>query len=77
MKSGRNINIEATQGIRLQSQTVDISVSGQWTETTKDKTESTTEHLMDAKNQTITATNTVLIDGGSNVDIDGGIIELN
>jgi len=76
MKSGRNINMQ-TSGFRLQAQTVDISVSGQWTETTKDKTESTTEHLMDAKNQTITATNTVLIDGGSNVDIDGGIIELN
>ena len=76
LKSGRNINMQ-TSGFRLQAQTVDISVSGQWTETTKDKTESTTEHLMDAKNQTITATNTVLIDGGSNVDIDGGIIELN
>jgi hypothetical protein len=76
LKSGRNINME-TLGFRLQAQTVDISVSGQWTETTKDKTESTTEHLMDAKNQTMTATNTVLIDGSSNVDIDGGTIELN
>tara|TARA_R110002167_G_scaffold26442_1_gene91083 strand:+ start:110 stop:1144 length:1035 start_codon:yes stop_codon:yes gene_type:complete len=76
LKSGRNINMQ-TLGFRLQAQTVDISVAGQWTETTKDKTESTTEHLMDAKNQTITATNTVLIDGSSNVDIDGGIIELN
>ena len=76
LKSGRNINMQ-TLGVRLEAQTVDISVSGQWTETTKDKTESTTEHLMDAKNQTITATNTVLIDGSSSVDIDGGIIELN
>ena len=76
LKSGRNINMQ-TLGFRLQAQTVDISVAGQWMETTKDKTESTTEHLMDAKNQTITATNTVLIDGSSNVDIDGGIIELN
>ena len=76
LKSGRNINMQ-TNGFRLQAQTVDISVSGQWTETTKDKTESTTEHLMDAKNQTITATSTVLIDGSSSVDIDGGIIELN
>ena len=76
LKSGRNINME-TLGFRLQAQTVDIAVAGQWTETTKDKTESTTEHLMDAKNQTMTATNTVLIDGSSNVDVDGGIIELN
>ena len=76
LKSGRNINMQ-TLGFRLQAQTVDIAVAGQWTETTKDKTESTTEHLMDAKNQTMTATNTVLIDGSSNVDIDGGIIELN
>jgi hypothetical protein len=69
MKSGRNINIEATQGIRLQSQTVDISVSGQWTETTKDKTEVTTLHYMEAKSQTII--------GNSEVDIDGGRIDLN
>ena len=69
MKSGRNINIEATQGIRLQSQTVDISVSGQWTETTKDKTEVTTLHYMEAKSQTII--------GNSEVDIDGARIDLN
>ena len=69
MKSGRNINIEATQGIRLQSQTVDISVSGQWTETTKDKTEVTTTHYMEAKSQTII--------GNSEVDIDGARIDLN
>ena len=77
LKSGRHLNIEAAQGIRMQSQSVDISISGQWTETTKDKTESTTEHLMDAKNQTLTATDTVLIDGSGYVDIDGGTIELN
>ena len=76
LKSGRNINME-TLGFRLQAQTVDIAVSGQWTESTKDKTESTTEHLMDAKNQTISANDTVLIDGGSIVDINGGTIELN
>ena len=76
LKSGRNINME-TLGFRLQAQTVDIAVSGQWTESTKDKTESTTEHLMDAKNQTISANDTVLIDGGSFVDINGGTIELN
>ena len=68
LKSGRNINME-TLGFRLQAQTVDISVSGQWTETTKDKTEVTTLHYMDAKSQTII--------GDSEVDIDGGRIDLN
>jgi len=68
MKSGRNINME-TLGFRLQAQTVDIAVSGQWTETTKDKTEVTTTHYMDAKTQTII--------GDSEVDIDGGRIDLN
>ena len=56
MKSGRNINIQAVQGIRLQSQTVDISTAGQWTETTKNKTESTTNHVMNAALQDINGT---------------------
>ena len=68
LKSARNINIE-TLGFRLQAQTVDIDVSGQWTETTKDKTEVSTTHYMDAKTQTII--------GDSEVDIDGGRIDLN
>ena len=68
LKSGRNINME-TLGFRLQAQTVDISVSGQWTETTKDKTENTTTHIMEAKLQDI--------NGSSEVDIDGGTINLN
>ena len=69
LKSGRHLNIEAAQGIRMQSQTVDISVSGQWTETTKNKREVTTDHYMDAKTQTIV--------GWSEVDIDGAVINLN
>jgi hypothetical protein len=68
LKSGRNINM-MSEGFRLQAQTVDISVSGQWTETTKDKTEVSTTHYMDAKTQTII--------GDSEVDIDGGRIDLN
>jgi hypothetical protein len=56
MKSGRNLNIEAAQGIRLQSQTVDISTAGQWTESTKNKTESTTNHVMNAAVQDINGT---------------------
>ena len=68
LKSGRNINME-TLGFRLQAQTVDISVSGQWTETTKDKTENTTTHIMEAKLQDL--------NGSSEVDIDGAVINLN
>jgi hypothetical protein len=68
MKSGRNINMQ-TSGFRLQAQTVDISVSGQWTETTRNKTENTTYHKMNANVQDI--------NGESTVDIDGGRIDLN
>ena len=69
LKSGNNLNIQAAQGIRLQSQTVDIGVAGQWTETTKDKTENTTTHIMNANLQDI--------NGKTEVDIDGGVINLN
>ena len=68
LKSGRNINME-TLGFRLQAQTVDIAVSGQWTETTKDKTENTTTHTMKSK--------TTALEGTTAVDIDGGRIDLN
>ena len=52
LKSGRNINMQ-TLGFRLQAQTVDVSVSGQWTETSKDKTESTGTHQMNSNTTTI------------------------
>ena len=68
MKSGRNINME-TLGFRLQAQTVDIAVSGQWAETTKNKTENTTTHTMKSK--------TTALEGTTAVDIDGGRIDLN
>ena len=68
LKSGRNINME-TLGFRLQAQTVDIAVSGQWTETTKNKTENTTTHTMKSK--------TTALEGTTAVDIDGGRIDLN
>ena len=55
LKSGHNINMQ-TNGFRLQAQTVDISVSGQWTETTKNKTESTSYHQMNASEQDINGT---------------------
>ena len=68
LKSGRNINMQ-TLGFRLQAQTVDISVAGQWTETTKDKTEVTTLHYMNAKLQDINA--------DSEIDADAPTINLN
>ena len=58
LKSGRNINME-TLGFRLQAQTVDISVSGQWTETSKNKTESTGDHVMNSTTQDINATDRI------------------
>jgi hypothetical protein len=58
LKSARNINME-TLGFRLQAQTVDIDVSGQWTETTKDKTESTGDHVMNSTTQDINATDRI------------------
>ena len=68
LKSGRNINMQ-TNGFRLQAQTVDIAVSGQWTETSKNKTENTTTHTMKSK--------TTALEGTTAVDIDGGRIDLN
>ena len=56
LNSTGNINMQAAAGIRLQSQTVDISTAGQWTETTKNKTESTTNHVMNAALQDINGT---------------------
>ena len=58
LKSGRNINMMA-EGFRLQAQTVDISVTGQWTETTKDKTENTGAHVMESTTQDINATDRI------------------
>ena len=58
LKSGRNINME-TLGFRLQAQTVDIAVSGQWTETSKNKTESTGDHVMNSTTQDINATDRI------------------
>jgi len=53
LKSGNNLNIQAAQGIRLQSQTVDIGVAGDWNETTKNKTENTGHHQMNSGTTTI------------------------
>jgi hypothetical protein len=69
LKSGKNIHMDATQGIYMKAASVDAEISGDWNETTKNKTESTGQHEMNAKVQDI--------NGASEVDIDGGTINLN
>jgi hypothetical protein len=69
LKSGKNIHMEATQGIYMKSASVDAEISGDWNESTKNKTESTGQHEMNASVQDI--------NGASEVDIDGGTINLN
>jgi hypothetical protein len=69
LKSGKNIHMDATQGIYMKAASVDAEISGDWNETTQNKTESTGQHEMNAKVQDI--------NGASEVDIDGGTINLN
>ena len=69
LKSGKNIHMDATQGIYMKAASVDAEISGDWNESTKNKTESTGQHEMNAKVQDI--------NGASEVDIDGGTINLN
>jgi len=69
LKSGKNIHMEATQGVYIKSSLMAIEVNGNWVETSQNKTESTGDHIMNAKLQDI--------NGSSEVDIDGGTINLN
>jgi len=69
LKSGKNIHMDAAQGIYMKSATVDAEISGQWLESTQNKTESTGTHIMNATLQDI--------NGSSEVDIDGGTSNLN
>ena len=69
LKSGKNIHMDATQGIYMKAASVDAEISGDWNESTKNKTESTGQHEMNASVQDI--------NGASEVDIDGGTINLN
>ena len=77
LKSGADINIEAAQAIRIQGRTMDAEFSGDWNETTKNKTENTTTHIMNANLQDINGDTEVDIDApdinitGETVDIDG------
>ena len=52
LKSGKDINIEAAQAIRMQSRTFDAEMSGDWNETTQNKTENTGTHNMNATTTT-------------------------
>ena len=61
--------MDAAQGIYMKSASVDAEISGDWNESTKNKTESTGDHIMKATLQDI--------NGASEVDIDGGTINLN
>jgi len=69
LKSGKSIHMEASQGIYMKSSLMAIEVNGNWVETSLNKTESTGTHIMNAKLQDI--------NGDSEVDIDGGTINLN
>jgi len=69
LKSGKNIHMEATQGVYIKSSLMAIEVNGNWVETSQNKTESTGTHIMNAKLQDI--------NGDSEVDIDAPTINLN
>ena len=69
LKSGKNIHMETAQGIFMKSSSMSIEVNGFFEETSQNKTESTGTHIMNAKLQDI--------NGASEVDIDGGTINLN
>ena len=53
LKSGKDINIEAAQAIRVQGKTMDAEFSGDWNETSKNKTENTGHHQMNSGTTTI------------------------
>ena len=44
LKSGKNIHMDAAQGIYMKSASVDAEINGDWNETTQNKTESTSTH---------------------------------
>jgi len=53
LKSGKNIHMDATQGIYMKSALMAIEVNGNWVETSESKTESTGHHQMNSKTTTI------------------------
>jgi len=69
LKSGKNIHMDATQGIYMKSASLDAEINGQWLETSKNKTQSTGAHIL---NSTTTA-----LDGSTSVTVTGARIDLN
>ncbi len=53
LKSGKNIHMDATQGIYMKSKLVSAEIDGNWVESTTSKTESTGHHQMNSKTTTI------------------------
>ncbi len=53
LKSGKNIHMDATQGIYMKSKLVSAEIDGNWEESTTSKTESTGHHQMNSKTTTI------------------------
>ena len=69
LKSGKNIHMQATQGIYMKSSLMAIEVNGNWVEQSENKTQSTGAHVM---NSTTTA-----LDGSTSVTVTGARIDLN
>jgi hypothetical protein len=69
LHSGRNLNLQAEQGLRIQAQTVDIDIANKWNETSGNKTENTGAHIMKST--------TTDLDGATSVNITGARIDLN
>jgi len=53
LKSGKNIHMDATQGIYMKSKLVSAEIDGNWLESTQSKTESTGHHQMNSATTTI------------------------
>ena len=53
LKSGKDIVLDAAQGIRLKSKSLDSEQSGEWNETTLNKTENTTAQILRQAQDTI------------------------
>jgi hypothetical protein len=70
INASRDLNIQVNRNVNIGVLgKVDVDVKGDWTETTKNKTESTGDHILNAALQDI--------NGSTEVDIDGAVINLN
>jgi len=69
LKSGKNIHMQATQGIYMKSSLMAIEVNGNWVEQSENKTQSTGAHVMKST--------TTALDGKTSVTVTGARIDLN